>query len=89
MFVNTSPLEILVCAKLLVETCDCLILVVSTMLFVLLEASTVLEFVFMVPSLVMFINPGTFDETGDDKELEGRCPSSRVCSLRPGSPWLA
>ena len=28
-------------------------------------------------------------DTGNDKDLEGRCPSSGVCSLRPGSPWLA
>ena len=61
------------------------------MLVVPLKAITVLEFVFIVPLVVMLINPGTctFDETGDDKELEGRCLSSGVCSLRPGSPWLA
>lgn len=59
------------------------------MLGVPLKASTALKCVFTVPLVVVLINPDTFDETGNGKELEGRRPSSRVCSSRPGSPWLA
>lgn len=73
---TTSPM--LVCARFIVVACDCLILVVSIMLGVPLKASTALKCVFTVPLVVVLINPDTFDETGNGKELEGL-----------GSPWLA
>lgn len=86
--VNTPPLEILVCARIIVEACDCATVVFSIMLVEPLEASAVLKFAFIGPLvvLVLLINLNTFGETGNDKELEGRGLSSRVCSLRPGSP---
>ena len=85
----TSPLEILVFARIFVKAWDCIILVVSIMLMKPLEACTALRVVFIGPLIVLLINPGTFEETGNDKELEGRGLSSGVCSLGPGSPWLA
>ena len=87
---KTSSIELLAwCARIFVEVWDCLILVVSIILVEPLDASTAFEFVFIGPLFVLFINPNRFDEAVNDKELEGRGLSSRVCSLRPGSPWLA
>ena len=85
--VNMSPLAMPVCARIIVEVGDCPTLVFSIMLVEPLEASTALEFVFIGPLVVLLINLVTFSETGND--IEGRGLSSRVCSLTPGSPWLA
>ena len=87
--VNTSPLEMLVGARIIVEVCDCATVIVSIMLVEPLEANTALEFVFIVPLIVLLANLDTFGNTGNDNELEGRGLSFRECSLRPGSPWLA
>ena len=87
--VNTSPLEMLVGARIIVEVCDCATVIVSIMLVEPLEASTALEFVFIVPLIVLLANLDTFGDTGNDNELEGRGLSFRECSSRPGSPWLA
>lgn len=87
--VNTFPNEMLVCARIFVEARDWPILVVSIILMEPLEACTVFKFGFIGLLVVLLINLGTFDDTGNDKELEKTGLSSRVCSLRPGSPWLA
>jgi len=79
----------LVCARIFVEARDWPILVVSIILMEPLEACTVFKFGFIGLLVVLLINLGTFDDTGNDKELEKTGLSSRVCSLRPGSPWLA
>ena len=85
--VNMSPLAMLVCARIIVEVGDCPTLAFSSMLVDPLEASTALEFVFIGSLVVvLLINLGTVGTTENDKEFEGRGLSSRVCSLRPGSP---
>ena len=87
---KTSPIELLArSVRIFVEVWDCLILVVSVILVEPLDASTAFEFVFIGPLFVLLMDPGTFDEAGNDKELEEGGLSSRVCSLRPGSPWFA
>lgn len=89
-FVNIFFFEIFVCVRIIVEVCDCVIVVFFIMLVELFEVSVVFKFVFIgsLVVLVLLINFNIFGEIGNDKEFEGRGFLFRVCLLRLGFFWL-